>query len=218
MDVLIVGAGGHGKVVREILLAAGKHRPIGFIDANPSLAGSIIAGLPVFGHINALPKLRSRCAGAIIAIGDNRTRQTYATRLIEHGFELVQAIHPAATVAPSARLGRNVVVAASAVISTEASVGDHAIINTAAVLDHESHIGEAAHVCPGVLLAGRVRIGARAFIGLGAKVIQCLSIGEDAIVGAGAVVIADLPESVTAVGVPARVIRQTAQAAVPLGV
>lgn len=209
METLIIGAGGHGKVVLDILRAAGICRPIGFVDADPKLAGTTVGGLPVFGGIHLINKLKRqfRIKSAIIGIGDNRARLGYVQTIVEHGLELINAIHPAASVSASARLGRNVVVAAQAVVCTESVIADLAIINTAAVVDHECEIGEAAHICPGANLAGRVRVGRRAFIGLGANVIQCLSIGEGATVGAGAVVLRDVPTGATAVGVPARVIK-----------
>ena len=214
MDTLIIGAGGHGKVVLDILRAGQRYNPIGFIDADPALAGASVHGVPVIGGINQLSKLRQKkIQHAIIAIGDNRARRRYATILTEHGFELISAIHPTASISATATLGRSVVVAAGAVICTDARVEDCGIVNTSAVVDHECEIGEAAHVCPGALLAGRVRVGEEAFIGLGAKVIQCLSIGGHSTVGAGAVVIEDLPPRCTAVGVPARIIQRSVPAA-----
>jgi sugar O-acyltransferase (sialic acid O-acetyltransferase NeuD family) len=211
METLIIGAGGHGKVVLDILLAGGKHRPIGFVDADPKLAGTRVGGLPVFGGIHLLNKLKSqhRLRSAIIAIGDNRARCGYVKTVEEHGLELLNAIHPSAIVSASAILGRNVVIAAQAVICTEAKIADLAIINTAALIDHECEIGPAAHICPGANLAGRVRIGSSAFVGLGANIIQCLTIGAGAIIGAGAVVLQDIPAGATAVGVPARIIKTT---------
>lgn len=207
MDVIIIGAGGHGKVVLDVLRAAGVHRPIGFVDANTSLTGAIIGGLPVIGAPNALPRLKTRARGGIVAIGDNATRIEYADVLRDAGFELVNAIHPTASVSPTAQIGKNVVIAACAAVCTEAKIGDSTIINTAAVVDHECQLGEGVHLCPRACLAGRVTVGARGFVGIGANVIQCLSIGEDAIVGAGAAVIADVSPASTVVGVPARVIK-----------
>lgn len=208
MDVVIVGAGGHGKVVLDVLRAAGKDKAVGFIDADLSLAGTSISGLPVFGPANTLPKLRQqKVRGAIIAIGDCRARINYAQLLREQGFELINAIHPTASVSPTASLGVNIVIAAQSAVCTEASLADSVIINTAAVVDHECVIGPGVHICPGAHLAGRVRVGGGAFVGIGANVIQCLSIGEDAVIGAGAVVIHDVPARATAVGVPARVIK-----------
>jgi UDP-perosamine 4-acetyltransferase len=210
MDTLIVGAGGHGKVVLDILRAGGTYKPVGFVDADPSRAGTTVGGLPVFGPINLLPKLRQQhrhLKHAIVAIGDNRARTSTAPRLVEAGLTLINAIHPTAVVSASATLGRNVVVAAQAVVCAEAIVADSVIVNTAAVVEHECEVGEAAHVAPTAALAGRVRVGRGAFVGLGAKVIQCLSVGEFATVGAGAVVIADVPARATVVGVPARVVK-----------
>src|SRR5438477_12920486 len=92
MDAIIIGAGGHGRVVLDILRARGEHSVVGFIDANTSLAGSEISGVPVIGPPNQLPKLRQRSiAAAIVAIGDNRTRLRYAQTLLEQGFELLNA-------------------------------------------------------------------------------------------------------------------------------
>jgi sugar O-acyltransferase (sialic acid O-acetyltransferase NeuD family) len=210
MDTLIIGAGGHGKVVLDILLAGRKYRPVGFLDADPALAGSTVAGLGVLGSINLLSKLRGKkIRAAIVAIGDGRSRLSCAQAALDHEFELINAIHPDAYVAPTATLGQNIVVAAGACIATEARIGDSCIINTHAVVEHECEIGEGVHVCPGALLAGRVKIEASAFIGLGAKIIQCLTIGTGAVVGAGSVVLHDVPPGETVVGVPARIISQS---------
>src|SRR5690349_16668271 len=93
MDIVIIGAGGHGKVVLDVLRAAGKDRPIAFIDADTSLTGTSIGGLPVIGPANMLPKLRQqKVRGAIIAIGDCRARMEYADLVREQGFELINAI------------------------------------------------------------------------------------------------------------------------------
>ncbi|CAN5654933.1 acetyltransferase [soil metagenome] len=216
MDVVIIGAGGHGKVVLDILRAASssKIRAVGFLDADPALLGTAVNGLPVLGPIHHISKLRQqKVSGAIVAIGDNRARFTYARYLLDEGLELISAIHPSAVVSSTARTGRNVVIAAGAIVCTDAQIGDSVILNTGCIVDHECEIGEAAHICPGVALAGRVRIGAGAFVGLGARVIQCRTVGEHATIGAGAVVIEDIPADVTAVGVPARVMTISASLA-----
>jgi sugar O-acyltransferase (sialic acid O-acetyltransferase NeuD family) len=208
MQLIIVGAGGHGKVVLDILRAAGQHEPVGFVDSFANRAGTTYCGLPIFGPANVLPKLRQQnIRGAIVAIGDCRARQRYATLLCEQGFELVNAIHPTASISPTAVLGKNIVIAALVAVCAEAKIGDSVILNTSCVVDHECEVGEAVHICPGAHLAGRVRVGAGAWVGLGSNVIQCMSIGEHAMVGAGAVVIHDVPANATVVGVPARVVK-----------
>jgi sugar O-acyltransferase (sialic acid O-acetyltransferase NeuD family) len=205
-DVVIIGAGGHGKVVLDILAAEGKYRPAGFVDNNPSLMDSYVCGLPVLGPINALPRLRrQRIRHAIVAIGDNRQRLAQRGVVEAEGYNLVNAVHPTAYVSPRASLGRGVVVAPGARVIVDARVGDLAVVNTCAVVEHECDVGEGAHVCPGAVLAGRVRLGRGAFVGVGAQVIQCRTVGDFAVVGAGAAVIHDVPNHATAVGVPARV-------------
>lgn len=218
-DVVIIGAGGHGKVVLDILAAEGRYRPVGFVDNNPALLDGYVCGHPVLGPINALPRLkRQRIRRAIVAIGDNRQRLNQLPEIEAVGFELVTAVHPTAFVSPRASLGRGVVVAPKASIITEAKIGDLAIVNTAAVVDHECEVGDGAHVCPGAILAGRVRVGRGAFIGIGAQVIQCRNVGAFATIGAGAAVIADVPDGATAVGVPARLVKASAPAATVAGV
>jgi UDP-perosamine 4-acetyltransferase len=215
IDTLIIGAGGHGKVVLDILRSGDQYRAVGFVDADPKLTGTKVGGLPVFGAVHQLSRLihQQRIGAAIIAIGDNRARSSYARAVDDARLPLINAIHRSAVVSPTATLGRNVVIAATAVVCTETRLGDFVIVNTGASVDHECELGSAVHICPGARLAGRVRVDANAFIGLGANVIQCLRIGAGATIGAGAVVLQDLPAGATAVGVPARVIKASQSAA-----
>lgn len=209
MDILLIGAGGHGKVVLDIVQCQAKHRVVGFLDADPQLHGTTVGGIEVLGGLNLLHKLRQqKVRGVIVSIGDNRVRHQCAAEAVAATLELVSAVHPAATVAASATIGRNVVIAAAAIVCTDASVGDSTIINTAASVDHECHLGQAVHVAPGARLAGRVRVEDFAFVGLGAAVIQCLTIGLRSIVGAGSVVLKDVPADTTVVGVPAQILKR----------
>jgi UDP-perosamine 4-acetyltransferase len=212
---LIIGAGGHGKVVLDILQSGDQYRVIGFVDADPKLAGTKVCDLPVFGAAHLLGRLinQHKIGAAIIAIGDNRARSSYGKTVDDVRLPLINAIHPSAVVSRTAKLGRNLMIAANAVVSTETKIGDFAIINTAATVDHECEIGSAVHICPGAHLAGRVRVDADAFIGVGANVIPCLKIGTGAIVGAGSVVLEDVPAHTTVVGAPARVIKSRVNSA-----
>ncbi|MCC6422586.1 MAG: acetyltransferase [Phycisphaerales bacterium] len=205
METLIIGAGGHGRVVLDILRAAGQYTPVGFIDSDPTLAGTQVMDLDVLGDINLLPKLRKQnISRAIVAIGDNRNRLTQAQFLLEHGFELINAIHPTSRLCSGVQIGRNVVIAAGAIVCTQSTLADSTIINTGAIVDHECRIEAGSHIAPGAILAGRVRVEQGAFVGIGARIIQNLTIGSFAIVGAGAVVLEDVPLNATVVGVPAR--------------
>lgn len=213
---VIVGCGGHGRVVLDILMTAHDCDVVGFVDSNPDMLGRRIDGLPVLGCPDELPKLRDdlRVSFAIVAIGDNGVRRHLADRIQSWGFELRNAIHPSANLARNVTLGTNVVIAAGALVCAHCQVGDSAILNTGCIVDHESLIGNATHICPGARLAGRVIVESGAFVGIGATVIQHVRVGYEAIVGAGAVVIADVPPMSTVVGVPARrITRDNAEAA-----
>lgn len=208
MPVVVVGAGGHGRVVLDILKRARSYEAAGFLDSNPDLHGRRMDGLPILGDLTLLPQLsRSRdMRGAIVAIGDNGVRRAFAEEIDAMGIRLINAVHPSANLAHNVTLGRNVVIAAGALVSAHCQIGDSVILNTGCIVDHESMIGTAAHICPGTKLAGRVTVEAGAFVGIGATVLQGLRIGCEAIVGGGAVVIDDVPPMTTVVGVPARVV------------
>jgi len=208
MNVVIIGAGGHGKVVLDVLRAMGKYAIKGFIDADTGKSGQEVMGVPILGAIHLLPKLKKQdVRGAIVAIGDNRVRRSYADQVLESGLELINAIHPSAVVSQSAKIGRDVLVAAGGIIGAEARIGDDVIINTGAVVDHECLIGRGAHIGPAAALAGRVEVGEGAFIGIGAKIVPCMKIGAHAVVGAGAVVLEDVAAGATVAGVPAKMIK-----------
>lgn len=205
---MIVGAGGHGRVVLDILLSARSCRVVGFLDSNPALHGRRMDGLPVLGDLAALPGLRAQgVRRAVVAIGDNGVRRAFTHRIADSGLELINAVHPSAHLAHNVNLGRNVVIAAGALVCAHCQIGDSVILNTGCIVDHETMIGTAVHVCPGVKLAGRVVVQSGAFIGIGATVLQGLRIGCEAVVGGGAVVIDDVEPMSTVVGVPARVVR-----------
>lgn len=208
MEIVILGAGGHGRVVLDILRQAARHKVVGFLDNNVQLHGRRVDGLPILGGIDATDEVRKRgVRGAVVAIGNNGVRRSLG-EVIEGGeLELVNAIHPSAQIATNASLGKGIVAAAGALVCAHCQIGDYAILNTGCIIDHESMIGTAAHVCPGVRLAGHVVVEAGAFIGIGATVVQNIRIGFEAVVGAGAVVTQDVAPMTTVVGMPARVVK-----------
>lgn len=200
--VLILGAGGHAKVVADILRAQDVH-VLGYLDDEASLHGQERLGLPILGPIDAYKDFNSD--GLIIGIGSNSARCAIAKRLGGVPRSLwINAIHPQAVITPLSQIGVGVVVAAGAVINPDTAIGDHVIINTGATVDHDCIIGRCVHIGPGVHLAGNVQIDDECFVGIGAVVIPGCHIGAKTVVGAGTVVISDIPAGVTAKGVPAR--------------
>jgi sugar O-acyltransferase (sialic acid O-acetyltransferase NeuD family) len=207
--VLIIGAGGHGRVVLDILQQDGTHAPVGFLDNNPAIQGRRVDGLPVHGGVGDLKRIHAELdiAGVIIAIGDNGTRRALARQADAAGIELVNAIHPAATLAMTTTLGRNVVICAGAVVCDHCQIGSSVILNTGCIVDYQTMIGEGSHICPGVRIGGRVKVESGAFVGIGATVIPNVTLGCECIIGAGSVVIEDVPSLCTVVGVPGRPVK-----------
>ncbi len=212
--VLILGAGGHGQVVADILLraheAGANCQPIGFLDDNSALTGTVIVGLPVLGTSVQLEEFEHDAV--IVAIGDNRTRARIFERVQRQGEQIVNAIHPTAVIAPDVHLGTGVMICAGVVVNTGTIVGNNVILNTGCTVDHHNHIGSHVHVAPGTHLGGNVHVGEGVLVGIGTTIVPGRSIGNWAIVGAGSVVTKDIPPYTTAVGVPARVIQRSEEA------
>ena len=208
--LLILGAGGHAKVVAETAISSGAFSSVVFLDdrctgpdsCRPVLNWPVIGPLSFSLHEDFLKDFEA----AVVAIGHAATRLNWIHQLQAAGYHLPVLIHPTAWVSPSAQLGPASVVFAQVSVQSQASIGTGAILNTGCSIDHDTQLSEGVHICPGSCLAGEVKVGARSWIGIGATVIQQVRIGSDVTIGAGAAVVRDLPNSVTAVGVPARVV------------
>jgi len=198
-DLIVVGAGGHAKVVVAAARAAG-FRVVAISDDVRLRWGDRLLGIAVSGPTE--PVLQDARARVVLAIGANAVRRRMAATA---RCRFVTVIHPSAIIDPTVQLGAGSVVFAGAVIQPDTAIGAHAIVNTAASIDHDCVLGEAVHVAPGARLAGNVTLGDEVFLGIGAVVIPGITIGARTIVGAGAAVVRDLPADVVAVGVPARV-------------
>jgi len=197
----VIGAGGHAKVVVSTARAAGWVIS-GLYDDNETLWGADVLGAPVKGPVAQAEV--DRVPAAVIAIGSNQTRALLAEKLM---LPWVTVVHPSAVLSDKVVLGRGTVVFAGVMVQPCTVIGDHVILNTGSTIDHDCNLGSYSHIAPGVNLAGGVSVGSGTFLGIGAAVIPEISIGSHVVVGAGAVVVKDLPDRVTAVGVPAKVVR-----------
>jgi sugar O-acyltransferase (sialic acid O-acetyltransferase NeuD family) len=193
--MIIIGGGGHAKVLADIALLNKVERIVFWVD-QPS--GESLIGWPLE------KRLDQASEPVIIGIGDNASRKRVAGELRA---DFTSLVHPSAILARSSSIGAGTVVMAGAIINPHSSIGQHAIINTGAVIDHDARIDDYVHISPNATLAGTVTVGEGSWVGAGATVIQGIKIGKWAIIGAGAVVIRDVPDYAVAVGNPAKIIK-----------
>ncbi len=194
--IAIIGAGGHGAIVADIL----GDRAAGFVDDAPALHGTTVLGLRVFASLDEIEH-----DGVIVAIGDNVVRRRLTERAVRAGESLATAIHPSASVARSAGIGAGSMLCAGSIVLPRVTLGHGVILNTKASVDHDCVIGDFTHIAPAATLGGRVRVGIDTLIGPGATIVSGVSIGSRTVIGAGAVVLRSVPDDVTAWGVPARI-------------
>jgi len=212
MKTIIIGAGGHARVILDILNHDRNLDVVAFVDNIIPNSPEKIMGIPVYGDHSVLPELfKSGVKAAIIGVGKNNTRKAYFEQIMNMGVEMVNAIHPTANITHNVKIGKGVVIAANATIATSAEIGDNIIINTGAIVEHEDVLEAHVHIASGTVLAGRVKVKEGAFIGSGSVVKEYVTIGRNAIIGAGSVVLEDIPANAVAVGAPAKVIRIAAE-------
>lgn len=204
--VIIIGSGGHSKVIKDIFESSSNYEIIRCTleDINCEK----ITGISEKEHGSNLQRLYDEgIRDVFVAIGDNKLRAKIGDYVQEMGFKLVNAISNFTCISPTAKFGKGVAIMPGAVINADVVIEDNVIINTGVTIDHDCLIGESSHIAPGCNLSGKVQVGHGVFLGTGCRVIDKISIGEWTIVGAGAAVVKDLPGYCTAVGVPAKVIK-----------
>ena len=204
--IFVFGASGHAKVVIDIIEKQGLYEIAFLVDDDLSLKGTDFFGYPVVGGKEDLLELDNAPQKTIVAIGSNVARCKVSAWLTENNFEKVSTVHPSSQLSRGVQVGVGSVVMAGACINADTVTGTDVIINTRASVDHDCVIGNSVHLAPGSTLCGNVTIGKQSFVCAGATVIPNLTIGHDAVVGAGATVVKDVPNGVTVVGNPAKVL------------
>lgn len=205
--IIILGAGGHAKVLLDALAG---FEVLGLADNDPAKVGTLVAGLPVLGNddvVMAHASDRVVLVNGVGSVGNNAIRRTLFVRYKDAGYVFLQVRHGSAIVAADVVLAEGVQIMAGAVLQTGCSIGVNSIVNTGAIIDHDCRIGAHVHIAPGAVLSGDVDVGDNVHIGVGATVIQGVRIGAGSLVGAGAVVLRDLPAGAKVAGVPAKEIR-----------
>lgn len=201
-NLLIIGAGGHGKVCADIAQRMEQWEKIAFLD--DGAVPERVMDIPVLGGCEKLNELANEYEDAFVAIGNASLRLGLMDKLELLGYQLVSLCHPKAEIGSEVSIGLGTVIMAGTVINSSASIGRGCIVNTSASIDHDCILEDGVHVSVGVHIAGTVHIGARTWVGIGACVSNNLSICADCMIGAGAVVVKDIAQPGTYVGVPAK--------------
>ena len=195
--VIIMGAGGHTKVLVEVLKLSGGHI-IGLVAPN-IMPGSSCFGVTVLGEDDALAMYSPddvELVNGIGALPGRWKRWKVAARMRRKGFRFSQAIHPSAIISTDAVLGEGVQIMAGVVIQPGVQVGQDCILNTGVLVDHDCKIDNACHLAPGVTLSGNVEIGGYTHLGTNTSAIHGILIGAHSVVAAGSVVYEDIPDNV----------------------
>jgi sugar O-acyltransferase (sialic acid O-acetyltransferase NeuD family) len=205
--VVLIGAGGHAKVLLDLLRACGR-AVAGVCDPDLHARGETEwRGLRVLGDDGALDHFRAERTALVNGVGQrvgHDLRRHVYERLRRAGFHFPVLVHPAAWVSPTARLAEGVQVMAGAIVQSDVAVGENTIVNTRASIDHDCDVGRHAHISPAATLCGSVCVEEGAFIGAGSTVIQGLRVGAGAVLGAGTTLTRNLAAGAIRTGAPSR--------------
>lgn len=207
LGVYIYGAGGHARVVLEILKTRDESC-LGFVDDSEEKHGELIHGFPVYWSQHFFNQETLQESQWIVGVGDNQIRRKLVHFLEKRGIRFATAIHPSAQISDSAVIAEGSVVTANAVINADTRIGRHVIINTGSTIDHDCKIDDFCHVAPGCSLCGNVHLEQSVFLGVGSCAVPSTRVGEYSVCGAGSVIVCSLPSHSVAYGCPAKVVRQ----------
>jgi len=192
--IVLIGGGGHCKVVISILKNLDNFEIVGIVDNYKE--ESFISGIKIIGTDDDLKDIyKSGIHNALITVGSIKDNTNFPV-----------IISPEAIVDKSVKIDEGTVIMPGSIINIDSSIGKNCIINTGAIIEHDCKIGNHCHIAPGVHISGEANIGGLSFIGIGATIIQGINIGKNVTIGAGSVVIKDIPDNIIAIGNPAKII------------
>jgi sugar O-acyltransferase (sialic acid O-acetyltransferase NeuD family) len=200
-DLIIIGAGGHGRVIADIAQKLGVYDSISFLDDGDALTSM---GLPIVGTTKDIEKYVGK-ADFFVAIGNSKVRGEFIERLRSMGASVPTLIHPSAVIGDCVEIGIGTAIMAGTVINPCSKLGKGVILNTCSSIDHDCIVGDYCHIAVGVHVAGTVCLGDKVWLGAGATVKNNVNVCADCLIGAGAVVVKDITVSGTYIGVPAKI-------------
>ena len=197
-QIMIVGSGGHAKVVADMVKLSG-YKLLGF--TTPDLkSGTKFCDNLVLGRDSVIKNYSVDEVKLVNGVGSmprQDVRRKLASTMREKGYSFITVVHPRAVIALDVELSEGVQVMAGAVIQSGAKIGQDSIINTGSLIDHDCEIGANCHLAPGVTCSGNVNIGQGVHVGTGSSIIQGISIGKNSVIAAGSVIFHDVPDNVT---------------------
>jgi sugar O-acyltransferase (sialic acid O-acetyltransferase NeuD family) len=196
--MLLYGASGHAKVVRDCVTASG-----GSVDALFDDNTDIIKldDIPVIGFYKETHQPEQKI---IVTVGDNLVRKKLVSR-VKHAF--AKAIHPSAVVSPYAKVDDGSVIMQGAIVNSSSEIGKHCIVNSASIVEYDCILEDFVHISPNVTLCAGTSVGEGTHIGAGATIIPNKKIGKWCVIGAGSVITQDIPDYSMVVGVPGKIIK-----------
>ena len=203
-NLLILGAGGHGKVVAEIAVLMNKWSEISFLDDNDKLRE--VNGHKVIGRIKDYKRYKKEYDEMFVAVGDNKIRLNLIEELIKKGFKIPSLIHPFTGVSSRVEIDKGSVIVAGSVVNTNTTIGKGCIINTGSTVGHDCVVDDGVHISPGVNIGGTTYIGKQSWICIGSSVINNINIGQEVVVASGSSVTRDIIDNSFVAGTPAKVV------------
>ena len=205
-NLIIIGGGGHAKVIVSILKKVNQFRLIGYVD---KVDRGEILGVKYIGTDEVLEKLfiNGDVSNAALGIGqlkDTSQRRDIVSRVSRIGYSFPRLISPDAVINEDVEISDGTVIMDGVVINSGTRIGRFCIINTRASIDHDCRIGDYTHIAPGATLSGGVEVGSDVLIGVGASIVQYKKIVDNVIIGAGSAVCQDVIDQGTYGGIPAR--------------